>query len=166
MTAWFTVTHRSNQYHYQPVVLEISNKVNGHDCSITKGKACVLVKTIGAWFSVAAAVGSLWMLPQWFRLWPAAVCPACWPTAAWPRPLSSSGVCSEPPAIAATPACAGQNTPGDTPTLPDHSIPVTKQRTRPTPAVRLWLSSMSKVYERLLRVTLRLSLYCADKMKS
>lgn len=72
---------------------------------------CVNVKAFEVWFRAAAAVWSLCLLPQISLLWPAAVCPACWPTAAWPRPLSSSGVCPEPPAIAATPACAGQNTP-------------------------------------------------------
>ena len=50
-------------------------------------------------------------LPRWCPPWPAAACQACWPTATWPLPPSSSAACSEPPASAATLACAGQSSP-------------------------------------------------------
>lgn len=56
---------------------------------------------------------SVCTLPHWSPLWPAGVCLVCWPTAAWPQPLSSSAASSEPPAIAATLVCAGQNIPED-----------------------------------------------------
>lgn len=60
------------------------------------------------------------VVPRRSPLWPAEVCPACWPTAVWPQSPSSSAARSEHPANAATPSSGDQTTPAGHKHTEDH----------------------------------------------